>query len=435
LNLPEAALATAFATLEAQGFALRGRFTGGWEEWCERRLLARIHRYTVKRLRAEIEPVQARDFLRFLFDWQHVSPDARLKGSDSVAALLGQLEGFEAPASAWETDVIPSRIPEYEPAWLDEHCRAGRFVWARLAPRGAASEKGAAPIRSTPIAFLARRSVRAWSAFAAPRDPEHVSSRAGSELDHLRVHGASYFDDIADQAHMLPVDVEEGLAELVALGMVNSDSFTGLRALLIPPNKRAAGHAGRRRRRLPLFGMADAGRWAVVRREPPAAAGEFDDADVEQVVRALLRRWGVIFWKLLAREAEWLPRWRSILACCRRLEARGDLRGGRFVAGFAGEQYALPEAVGLLRDVRRRAPAEQYVAVSGADPLNLVGILTPGARLPSLAGNRLLYQDGLPIAQLAGGEVSCREPLEPKQRWQAQNALLRRLPALLVGPA
>ena len=432
LSLPNAALATAFAALEAEGFALRGRFTGAAQEWCERRLLARIHRYTVKRLRAEIEPVQARDFLRFLFDWQHVSPGTHMQGSDAVAAVLGQFEGFEAPAGAWESEVIPARIPEYDPEWLDEHCRAGRFVWARLAARTATSDRGAGPIRSTPITFLARRSVKSWSAFAPAHDPEHFSSRAGAVMDHLRAHGASFFDDIAENVGMLPVEVEEALAELVALGVVNSDSFTGLRALLVPLNKRTAGHAGRRRRRLPLFGMADAGRWAIVRRETPVTLGRLDDADVEIVVRALLKRWGVIFWKLLAREADWLPKWRSILACCRRLEARGELRGGRFVAGFAGEQYALPEAVGLLREVRRRPLTEHTLSISGADPLNLVGILTPGARLPSLVGNRLLYQDGLPLATLAGGEVTFLEALDSKQQWEAQNALLRRLPALVA---
>jgi ATP-dependent Lhr-like helicase len=178
------------------------------------------------------------------------------------------------------------------------------------------------------------------------------------------------------------------------------------------------------KRRIALFAMADAGRWALVRR--PSAAAESADQAVEQVVRTLLRRWGVIFWKLLSREAQWLPPWRDILFCCRRLEARGEIRGGRFVAGFSGEQYATPEAVGLLREVRRKAPTQQYLSVSAADPLNLLGILTPGARLPSLTGNRLLYRDGLPVAVYAAGEVRFLENLEPEDRWEAQTALLRR---------
>jgi len=247
--------------------------------------------------------------------------------------------------------------------------------------------------------------------------------------------------------------VEEALAELVALGLVNSDSFGGLRALLVPSAQRTRASSGRRRgRRLAMFGMADAGRWASVRRDGavagnpavgvplggnPAAAGNSpsrpDDEAVEQVVRTLLRRWGVIFWKLLTREADWLPSWRDILMCCRRLEARGEIRGGRFVAGFAGEQYASVEAVGLLREMRRRPLAGEYLSLSGADSLNLLGIMTPGARLPSLTGNRLLYRDGLPVATFAGGEVVFLQALDPAEQWQAQNAILRRyVPDALV---
>jgi ATP-dependent Lhr-like helicase len=180
--------------------------------------------------------------------------------------------------------------------------------------------------------------------------------------------------------------------------------------------------------------MADAGRWAIVRR-PAKAAGTSpaDPEAVEHVVRTLLRRWGVIFWKLLAREAEWLPPWREILMCCRRLEARGEIRGGRFIAGFSGEQYAMPEAVAPLREARRRPQTGQLVSLSGADPLNLIGIITPGPRLPSLAGNRLLYRDGLPIAVYAAGEVRFLENLEPKEEWEARNAVLRRhVPAALL---
>jgi ATP-dependent Lhr-like helicase len=428
----------ALAALEREGFALRGHFTPGYdeEEWCERRLLARIHRYTVKRLRAEIEPVSARDFVRFLFEWQRVLPDARMQGSDALAAVLSQLEGFEAPASAWETDILPSRISEYEPEWLDEHCRAGRFVWTRLAARTQESERGAAPVRSTPITLLARRELRSWSALAAGPDPAQLTSRARAVMEFIQMHGASFFDEIADSAGMLPSEVEDALAELVALGMVNSDSFGGLRALLVPGSQRSRSHGrgARRRRSLALFAMADAGRWAIVRR--PARTPDSPSTDpeaVEHVVRTLLKRWGVIFWKLLAREAAWLPPWREILMCCRRLEARGEIRGGRFIAGFSGEQYALPEAVAPLREARRRPQAGQLVSLSGADPLNLIGIVTPGPRLPSLAGNRLLYRDGLPIATYAAGEVRFLEMLEPKQEWEARNAVLRRhVPAALL---
>jgi ATP-dependent Lhr-like helicase len=456
LALPASRINIALAALEAEGFAMRGRFGpsaaqgfgAAEEEWCERRLLARIHRYTVKRLRAEIEPVQARDFLRFLCEWQRVLPESRMQGSDALAAVLTQLEGFEAPAGAWETEIIPSRMAEYEPQWLDEHCRAGRVIWTRLAaratPQGAARGpahaaadpergRGASPIRSTPITLLARRNVPLWSALTDQSDPAQLTSRAEAVAEFIREHGASFFDEIAEHVGMLPVEVEDALAELVALGMVNSDSFAGLRVLLLPSGRRgkSTSYGARRKRRLALFGMADAGRWALVRR-PLAAASNRDDEAVEHIVRTLLRRWGVIFWKLLGREADWLPPWRDMLMCCRRLEARGEIRGGRFVAGFSGEQYATPEAVGLLRDVRRKPHAQKYVSLSAADPLNLIGIITPGARLASLAGNRLLYRDGLPIATYAAEAVQYLVDVPEKEQWEAQTALLRRhTPAVL----
>jgi ATP-dependent Lhr-like helicase len=453
LSVPASSINIALIALEAEGFAMRGRFTkdaavrdpdaaqhtnaardsDAAEEWCERRLLARIHRYTVKRLRAEIEPVQAREFLRFLFEWQRVLPESRMQGSDALAAVLTQLEGFEAPAGAWETEILPTRITEYDPEWLDEHCRAGRFVWTRLAMRGSAHAadpergRGPAPIRSTPIVLLARRNVPHWSALADQSGPSHLSSRAEAVAGYIREQGASFFDEISEHVGMLPSEVEDALAELVALGVVNSDSFAGLRVLLLPSGRRAksTSYAVRHKRRLALFGMADAGRWALVRRPAAATAARGDEA-VEQIVRTLLRRWGVIFWKLLGREADWLPPWRDILQCCRRLEARGEIRGGRFVAGFSGEQYATPEAVGLLRDVRRKPHTQQYVSLSAADPLNLIGIVTPGARLASLAGNRLLYRDGLPVATYAADEVHFLEHLPPKDQWEVQTALLRR---------
>jgi ATP-dependent helicase Lhr and Lhr-like helicase len=429
LGLPASRINIAFAALEAEGFAMRGRFGAAEEEWCERRLLARIHRYTVKRLRAEIEPVQARDFVRFLCEWQRALPESRMQGPDALAAVLTQLEGFEAPAGAWETEIIPSRIPTYEPQWLDEHCRAGRVIWTRLAARATDPERshGVSPIRSTPITFLARRNVPLWAALTDESDPVHLSSRAQAVAQFIREHGASFFDEIAEHAGMLPVEVEDALAELVAQGMVNSDSFAGLRVLLLPSGRRgqSSSYTVRRKRRLALFGMADAGRWALVRR-PVAGASNRGDESVEQIVRALLRRWGVVFWKLLGREANWLPPWRDILRCCRRLEARGEIRGGRFVAGFSGEQYATPEAVGLLRDVRRKPHTRQCVSLSAADPLNLIGIITPGARLASLAGNRLLYRDGLPIATYAADEVHYLEDLPASERWEVQTALLRR---------
>jgi len=465
LGLPVSRIDTALAALQREGFAMRGQFTPGAVadgEWCERRLLARIHRYTVKRLRAEIEPVEARDFLRFLFEWQRVTPEGRMEGPDAVGAILAQLEGFEAPASSWETEILPNRITEYEPAWLDEQCLAGRFIWTRLAQRKSDSERSAAPVRGTPIVLLARRNTRVWSSLTGAVDSSNLSTKAQAVVDYIRTHGASFFDEIADGARLLPTQAEEALAELVALGIVNSDSFGGLRALLVPADRRRPAAGGRRRRRIALFGMDAAGRWTLVRRQPERSAGNpekrqgrdagqpltenaeidpqsnrpvallQDEEAIEHVARTLLRRWGVVFWRLLAREADWLPPWRDLLMCFRRLEARGEIRGGRFVAGFTGEQYAAPEAIGLLRDTRRKPHSQHHVSLSGADPLNLVGILTPGQRLPALSGNRVLYRDGIPVAVFAGGEVRFLEKLEPKDQWEAQNLLLRRhVPAVL----
>jgi ATP-dependent Lhr-like helicase len=446
LGLTPGDITAGLAALEAEGFALRGRFTPGTgvDEWCERRLLARIHNYTVKRLRAEIEPVAARDFLRFLLSWQRVAADGRMEGPDAVDAVVGQLEGFEAPAGAWETEILPARISGYEPAWLDDHCLAGRVSWARLRPRTLrpnGSERSAAPVRTTPITLLARRHAPHWASLSATEDLGKPGARAQVVADCIREQGALFFDELVEATGLLRPQVEEALAELVALGLVNSDSFSGLRALLVPSDQRRAS-SGRRRRRTVVFGMEDAGRWALARRPRVAqsAAGQTikqaDRESVEHIARTLLRRYGVVFWRLLEREADWLPPWRDLLRVYRTLEARGDIRGGRFVAGFSGEQYALPDAVGMLREIRRKPETGAWVSLSGADPLNLAGILTPGPKLAALTGNRLLYRDGLPVAVLTGGEVQFLETLDAGSEWQARKALLRGpAPRVLVDPA
>jgi ATP-dependent Lhr-like helicase len=441
LGLGESDAASALAALQVEGFAMRGRFTPGAavDEWCERRLLARVHMYTVKRLRAEIEPVAARDFLRFLLSWQRVTPDARMQGPDAVEVMAAQLEGFEAAAGAWETEILPARIEEYEPAWLDDHCLAGRIAWARLRPRTARpnGERGATPVRTTPITLLARRNAALWTSLSPTPEGVQPGGRAQAVADYVRAHGASFFDELVEGTGLLRNQVEEALAELVALGLVNSDSFGGLRALLVPSDRRRPIAIGRRRRRTVAFGMEDAGRWALARRAATAPAGTQPKPEaVEHVAHKLLHRYGVVFWRLLEREADWLPPWRELLRVYRRLEARGDIRGGRFVAGFSGEQFALPDAVGMLREVRRKPASETWISLSGADPLNLVGILTPGPRLAALTGNRLLYRDGLPVALLAGGEVQFLETLDASAQWQARKALLRGVvPASLVDLA
>ncbi len=431
LEQSPADLEVALARLEAEGSAMRGRFSPDAEavEWCERRLLARIHRYTVNRLRAEIEPVEARDFLRFLFRWQRVAAEARVEGADALAAILSQLEGYEAPAAAWETEILPARVNEYDPAWLDELSLAGRVVWTRLATPRPSGERAPTPVRTTPVALLGRRNLPLWTALAATGDGVAPSSRGAAVADFITADGASFFEEIVEGTGLLRTQVEEALGELVALGLVNCDSFGGLRALLVPTDRRRPLGGRTRRRRTALFGIEDAGRWALVRRK---ARTQGEPEIVEHVARALLKRYGVVFWRLIEREAVWLPPWRDLLRTLRRLEARGEIRGGRFVAGVAGEQFALPEAVGSLRDVRREERTGTLVSLSGADPLNLVGVLTPGGRLPALTGNRVLYRDGVPIACLVGGEVRFLERLAPEAEWNARNALLRRqVPAVL----
>ena len=429
LGLPPADIAAALAALESEGFALRGRFTAAAtaDEWCERRLLARIHGYTVKRLRAEIEPVAARDFLRFLLSWQRVAADARMEGPEAIDAVVAQLEGFEAPAGAWESEILPTRLAGYDPAWLDSLCLSGRIAWARLRPRIARQngERNAAPVRTTPITLLARREAALWAAPSASEELLAPSARAQAVASYIREHGASFFDELVDGTGLLRPQVEDALAELVALGLVSSDSFGGLRALLVPSDQRRPIASGRRRRRTVPFGMEDAGRWALARRARPTATAAQEAEAVEHIARTLLRRYGVVFWRLLEREADWLPPWRDLLRAYRRLEARGDIRGGRFIAGFSGEQFALPDAVGLLREVRRKEDTGAWVSVSGADPLNLAGILTPGAKLAALTGNRLLYRDGLPVAFLAAGDVRFLETLDPAVEWEGRKILLR----------
>jgi ATP-dependent helicase Lhr and Lhr-like helicase len=431
LGLRRSAVESALASLETEGFVFRGRFTSNpeGEEWCERRLLARIHRYTLDRLRREIEAVPQADYLRFLLAWQRVDPDERAEGPESLQALVEQLEGFEAAAAAWEGEILPARMKEYDPAWLDALCLAGRFVWGRATAPGADGARKSGPVRATPIALLSRGQLPSWREIAPPPDPAGLDLSAGARdvYELLRSRGACFFGEIAQGAVLLHTQLEVALAELVAWGLVTSDSFTGLRALLVPAHKRPpVDRAGARRGgSVSLFGMENAGRWSLLHSGAPAAPNAVSSETVEAVAWRLLRRYGVVFRRLLERETL-LPPWRDLLYAFRRLEARGEIRGGRFVDGFSGEQYALPDAVGRLRSLRKQPRKGTLVSVSAADPLNLVGIATPGERLPAVAGNRLLYRDGEPIAVLEGREPRFLVEFDAAARWQAQSALVRR---------
>jgi ATP-dependent Lhr-like helicase len=415
----------ALGTLEREGFVMRGRFlpNAPGEEWCERHLLARIHRRTMQRLRREIEPVEPREFMRFLFRWQHMTSDARLRGAEALGSVLAQLEGFEAPAGAWESQLLPARLRDYDIGWLDGLCSAGRIAWTRLR---AASGAHAAPVRASPIVLLPRRQLALWSSLGASAAAEtpSLSSRAQVVADYLAQHGASFFDEMLGGTRLLRVELEDALAELVGAGMISADSFSGLRALLTPASKRRTSRV-RRTHRAMLSGIEDAGRWSLIRRSAAQ-----DGEALEHVARTLLRRWGVVFWTLLQREAAWLPPWRELRRVYQRLEARGEIRGGRFVAGMVGEQFALPDAIGALRSARKEHD-ESLIAISGADPLNLIGSVLPGEKVPVLTNSRIVLRDGLPLAKQVAGEITLLETLSAQdERWVRgvlrQGATLRR---------
>jgi ATP-dependent Lhr-like helicase len=404
----------ALARLEAEGVLLRGRFdpardgAGGPVEVCERRLLARIHRHTTERLRREIEPVTAQDFLRFLLRWQHVAPGTQLEGRRGLLAAVERLQGFEAAAGSWEEAIFPRRVAGYRPGWLDDLCLSGEVVWGRLGLRAAAEEGpapeagrgGLVPSRATPVSFVLRESLprllAAARGEARPALPGEGPARA--VLECLRTRGALFYRDLVAATGRLRIEVEEGLWDLVARGLVTADGFGSVRALLTARERWVPRAASRsRRQRLAGDHVGAEGRWSLLPEPPDGRGGGLDtEALAEAVAGQLLLRYGVLFRDLMARETFVLP-WREILWALRRLEARGVARGGRFVTGFVGEQYALPEAVEALRQTRRLERGGETVRVAAVDPLNLVGILTPGPRVPALRTHLVAYRDGLPV--------------------------------------
>jgi ATP-dependent Lhr-like helicase len=415
LGLARGAVEEALVSLEAAGVLLRGSFTPearGEVEWCERGLLARIHRLTIRQLRREIEPVTAADFVRFLIRWQRLDPETRLRGRQGVLEVVRQLQGLELPAPAWERYVLPARVENYDPADLEQLCLAGIVAWGRLRP-GLPPEEEAfrgrrprRPTRAAPIAFLLREELDRFLPSWRGEGEGAVSSSAREVLGCLRRRGASFLNEIARETGLLKTQVEEALWELVAHGLVTGDGIAALRVLLAPEAKRRPG----RRLRLLSGGRAPErlmplGRWSLWRREGAPAEGR--DEREEFIARQLLRRYGVVLRELLAREVV-SPRWRTLVSIYRRLEARGEIRGGHFVSGFFGEQFALPEAVEALRATRRTSAGPEVVIVSAADPLNLVGILTPGARVSPYSNQAIAYRRGVPVEVGALGAVRSR---------------------------
>lgn len=408
-GLGEADVAIALGQLEAEGFALRGRFdparAAGAEELCERRLLARIHHYTRERLRREIEPATVQDYLRFLLRWQHVAPGTQRVGRRGVLLAIEQLQGFECAAGGWEERVLPARVADYRPAWLDELCLSGELAWARLGlpAEGGADQVVAGPSRATPLAFSARANL-GWMLAAARGEVDAALPGDGvarEVLETLRGRGALFQGELVTGLRRVPAEIDDTLWELVGRGLVTADGFGSVRALLSTrerwSRRTTPGAATRRLRRGARDGASE-GRWALL---PPADPGADRESLAEAVAEQLLARWGVLFRDVLARETLALP-WREIVWALRRLEARGLVRGGRFVTGLSGEQYALPEAVDALRETRRLPRTGERVWVCAVDPLNLAGILTPGPRIPAVRTRSVLFVDGLPAPE--GGE-------------------------------
>jgi ATP-dependent Lhr-like helicase len=402
LGISTGDVAQALLRMEASGSTLRGNFTGhalGNEpdtaEWCDRRLLARIHHLTVATLRKQVEPVTAAQFMRWLLRWQHVAPNAQASGERGLLEVIRQLQGFEIPANAWEKQILKPRMNTYDPAVLDQLCLTGAVGWGRVSPHPATLEDSGSgrrrvvPTSVAPITFF----VREDSDWMQPRNPEDtenedrvLSESARTVADFLRRRGASFFADIVRGTGKLKAEIETALWELVAAGLVTADGFENLRSLITPSHRAAHGTPKIAKPR------HSTGRWSLL------YAAEVADRNkvVEAMCEMLLRRYGVVFREVLARESN-LPKWRELLITFRRLEDRGELRGGRFVSGFLGEQFALPEAVESLRSMRNLPATGETLVVSAADPLNLVGFIVPGERVPAISGRYVKFRDGVAV--------------------------------------
>ena len=426
MTLPVSSIDNTLLKLENEGFVFRGNYTGGgYLEWCERRLLARIHRYTIKKLRSEIQPVSSADYMRFLFSWHQLAPGNQAQGPTGLEHIIQKLEGFEAPAVAWESDILPARVADYDHQWLDMLCVAGKISWGRFRPSSAIKDrKASSPIRTTPVTFVNRSKLGVWKNLQTVPEENRsnaLTPKATQVLDVLNKQGASFFDDIVYKAKLFPSQTEDALGELIGAGLVTSDSYTGLRALLVPDKyKTNEGH----KRDLEIFSMNYAGRWSLLHDGQVHEGPRNSQEDLETIAWALLRRYGVLFRKLADRE-NLAPPWRDLVRMLRTMEARGQIRGGRFVEGVYGEQYALPEAIVSLRNIKKETKTEVLISISAADPLNLTGIITPGGRIPGFTGNRILYRDGIPIAFKEAKEIHFLIEAEPGQKWPLQHALVQ----------
>jgi len=402
---------SALAAVEGMGHVMRGHWTASNEEgtqWIDRRLLARANRLTVDGLRRAIEPASVADLMRFLFAWQHVGT-GQLSQRDGLLEIVGQLQGIEAAAGAWEQSLLPARVASYDPAWLDDLCLGGQISWGRLAPR---PDPAATPTRAAPISLMLRRDL-AWLLAPAHNSSgpslqaceETLGSGAKNVLHYLRSAGASFLEDITAALDLRRADAEEDLWELVAAGFLSADGFASLRALLPKPERQGGSKQGKVRwysqasNQQRPSGRLGAGRWSLLHSPGVLKANISTEDRVEAFARQYLRRYGVVFRDILAREP-FAPSWRELLQQYRLMEMRGEIRGGRLVSGFAGEQFALPEALESLRATRLKEKNRKIITLSGCDPLNLVGILSPGTRVPAQIRHSVTYMDGVPQVEI-----------------------------------
>ncbi len=450
LHLPEPVVHGALEGLEAQGGVLRGNFdptlvapspatadgptdsaTSGVEQWCDRRLLARIHRLTLETLRRGIEPVEPEDYVQFLLQHQHVTPGNRLTDRQGVRDAVTQLQGYQLSAGSWERDVLPQRIENYDPAWLDELATTGELGWGRLQPpkKGAEDRPSSAGVsRVVPLSLYQRDALR-WL-LPPDRTVDDLPLRGDAQVvwECLRQHGALFLQDLVDASGLLKTQVHDALRELAALGMVTADGFAAVRAWAMPER---SGNRGRLRQRRRQQGATGGGRWAPLPAVPIQCPAELR---LERWTWQLLLRYGVLFRDLLAREHA-APPWRELVMRFRRLEARGEVRGGRFIRNVAGEQFALLSCVEQLRAVRAQTNREDWVVISAADPANVIGVVTADAKVTAQAGGSLCLRGGKLLAVRRAGETRFFEEMPVVEKAEVERQLAMCAAARVDRPA
>lgn len=435
LALAEDFVTPALEALEGQGLVLRGSFGASNEDgapstqWCDRRLLARIHRLTLQGLREQIQPVEPRAFLHFLARYHHLLPASKWGGAVGVREAIAQLEGFELPAGAWERRVLSARISQYDPQWLDQLFLSGEVVWGRLnPPRRADDEKPsmAALTRVVPISLLLREELPELLSPEHEPPPARMHTGAQQVLDALRARGALFFAELKAATQLLPGHLEAALRELAALGLITSDTFAAVRKIVEhekPSNRRRRDRPSADRKSIALHSVAAAiGRWSLF---PGSIAAASRQAYLDAWCRTLLRRWGVVFRDLVARESS-APSWQDLVSTFRRMELRGEVRGGRFVSQVAGEQYALPACIERLREARagiESADASEWIVLSAADPVNLFGLVTPGARIAATHRNALIMSAGRLIASRQASHTEFHKQVDPATEWEMRRAM------------